>query len=148
MLLLVQLPAACTDPPAGGLTGTAVVLDDTGRGDSPIGEGWIIAVPAAAVDELWSTTGNRAIDGQNLKSLTARVSQDQVTQAGGVVAALHDDGEFVLPAEQGEHLICYLETADVGGGEVIQGCGFLNLPASGELEVSDGEGGFTVGVKE
>ena len=148
MLLLAPLPAACADPPADGLTGTYASLDDTGRGESPIDEGWIIAVPAAAVDGLWSTTGNKPIDRQNLKGVSARVSHDQVTQAGGVVASLDDDGEFVLPAKEGEHLLCHLESADIGGGEVIQGCGFLTLPASGELEITDGEGGFSVGMKE
>ncbi|UQU62306.1 hypothetical protein COUCH_25120 [Couchioplanes caeruleus] len=149
VLLLAPLVAACTGPSHDdGLTGQAVVLDDTGRGESPIDKGWIIAVPAAVVDDLWRTTGNKPVDRQNLKGVSARVSRDQVTQAGGVVAALDDDGEFVLPAKQGPHLICYLESADIGGGEVVQGCGFLTLPASGELEITDGEPGFSVGMKE
>ena len=142
MLLLAPLLVACADPPA-GLTGTAVFLDDTGRGESPIDKGWIIAVPATAVDDLWRTTGNDPIDRQNLKGASARISRDRVTQAGGAVAALDDDGEFVLPAKEGEHLLCYLESADIGGGEVIQGCGFLTLPASGELRITDGENGFS-----
>ena len=66
-----------------------------------------------------------------------------MTQAGGAVAALDDDGEFVLPAKEGEHLLCYLESADIGDGEVIQGCGFLTIPASGELRITDGENGFS-----
>ena len=93
MLLLAPLLAACTDPPADGLTGTYASLDDTGRGESPIDEGWIIAVPAAAVDDLWSTAGNKPIDRQNLQYMSARVGRDQVTQAGGVIASLDDDGE-------------------------------------------------------
>ncbi|MFI7543782.1 hypothetical protein [Actinoplanes sp. NPDC049599] len=86
MLLLAPLLAACTDPPADGLTGTAVVLSDIGGSDTPITKGWIIAVPAAAVDDLWSATGNKPIDQQNLRYISARVSRDQVTQAGGVIA--------------------------------------------------------------
>ncbi|MFI7598866.1 hypothetical protein [Actinoplanes sp. NPDC049681] len=149
LLLLAPLVAACTGPSHhDGLTGTAAFLDDTGRGERPIDEGWIIAVPAAAVDGLWSTTGNKPIDRQNLQGVSARVSRDQVTQAGGVVAALDDDGEFVLPAKPGPHLICHLESADIGGGEVVQGCGFLTLPASGALRITDGEPGFSVGMKE
>ncbi|WP_306213433.1 hypothetical protein [Actinoplanes sp. RD1] len=103
---------------------------------------------AAAVDGLWSTAGNRPIGRQDLKGVSARVGRDQVTQAGGVVAVLDDDGEFVLPAEQGERLICCLASADAWGGGVIQGCGFVTLPAAGGLEISDGEGGFAVEMKE
>ncbi|MEU7903744.1 hypothetical protein [Actinoplanes sp. NPDC049118] len=147
MLLLAPLLAACTDPPADGLTGTAVALDDTGRGESPIDEGWIIAVPATAVDGLWSTTGNDPIDNQNPKDVSARVSRDQVTQAGGVVASLDDDGEFVLPAKEGAHLLCHLERGE-SGREWARGCGFLTLPASGELRITDGEGGFYAEMKE
>ncbi|WP_199516849.1 hypothetical protein [Nucisporomicrobium flavum] len=148
VLLLAPLVAACTGPSHDGLTGKAVAVDDTGRGDSPIDEGWIIAVPAAAVDDLWSTTGNKPIGQQDLPYMAAQLNRDQVTRAGGVVAPLDDDGEFVLPAKEGEYLLCHLESADIGGGEVIQGCGFLTLPASGELEISRGEGGFRAGIKE
>ena len=148
MLLLAPLLAACTDPPADGLTGTAVVLSDIGGSDTPIPKGWIIAVPAAAVDDLWSAAGNKPIDQQNLRYMSARVGRDQVTQAGGVIASLDDDGEFVLPAKGGSHLLCRLFPAVGGGAEVIRGCGFLTLPASGELEITDGEGGFSVGMKE
>ena len=148
MLLLAPLLAACTNPPADGLTGTYASLDDTGRGESPIDEGWIIAVPAAAVDGLWSTTGNKPIDQQDLPHMTARLDRDQVTQAGGVIASLDDDGEFVLPAKEGTHLLCHLDSAIDSGPDVVQGCGFLTLPASGELRITDGEGGFSVGMKE
>jgi len=141
MLLLAPLLVACADPPA-GLTGTAVFLDDTGRGESPIDKGWIIAVPATAVDDLWRTTGNDPIDRQNLKGASARISRDRVTQAGGAVAALDDDGEFVLPAKEGEHLPCRLERGE-SGREWVRGCGFLTLPASGELRITDGENGFS-----
>ncbi|MEV4704026.1 hypothetical protein [Actinoplanes sp. NPDC049316] len=148
MLLLAPLLAACTHPPADGLTGKAAFLDDTGRGERPIDEGWIIAVPAAAVDDLWSTTGNKPISQQDLPYMAAPLNRDQVTQAGGVIAPLDDDGEFVLPAEEGQYLLCHLEPADIGDGGVIQGCGFLTLPASGELEISRGEGGFRAAMKE
>jgi hypothetical protein len=148
MLLLAPLLAACTDPPADGLTGTAVFLDDTGLGESPIDKGWIIAVPAAAVDDLWSTAGNKPIDRQNLKGVSARVTRDQVTQAGGVVAPLDDDGEFVLPVKEGPHLLCRLDSAIDNGPDVVQGCGFLTLPASGELGITDGENGFSAQMKE
>ncbi|MFI7597261.1 hypothetical protein [Actinoplanes sp. NPDC049681] len=149
MLLLAPLVAACTGPSHhDGLTGKAVAVDDTGLGDSPIDEGWIIAVPAAAVDDLWSTTGKKPISQQDLPYMHAQLTRDQVTQAGGVVAPLDDDGEFVLPAKEGAYLLCHLESADIGGGEVIQGCGFLTLPASGELEISRGEGGFRARMKD
>ncbi|MFC3385405.1 hypothetical protein [Couchioplanes azureus] len=149
MLLLAPLLAACTGPTGeDGLAGTAVVLDDTGRGESPIDEGWIIAVPAAAVDDLWSTSGNKPIGQENLKYMSARVSRDQVTQAGGVIAPLDEDGEFVLPAKEGSHLLCRLLPAVDGGAEVIRGCGFLTLPASGELSITDGEGGFYAEMKD
>ncbi|MFI7597260.1 hypothetical protein [Actinoplanes sp. NPDC049681] len=147
MLLLAPLLAACTDPPADGLTGTAASLDDTGRGESPIDKGWIIAVPAAAVDDLWSTTGNKPIGQQDLPHIDARLSRDQVTQAGGVVAALDDDGEFVLPAREGPHFLCHLERGE-SGQEWARGCAFLTLPASGELRITDGEGGFSAQVKK
>ncbi|MEV6602143.1 hypothetical protein AB0M36_35635 [Actinoplanes sp. NPDC051346] len=147
-LLLLAPLAACTDPPADGLTGTAVFLDDTGRGDSPIDKGWIIAVPAAAVDKLWSDTGNDPIGQQDLSYLDARINRDQVTQAGGVIAALDDDGEFVLPAKEGQYLLCRLESADIGGGEVIQGCRLLALPASGELRITSADGGFYAKMKD
>ena len=102
---------------------------------------------AAAVDDLWSTAGNKPIDRQNLQYMSARVGRDQVTQAGGVIASLDDDGEFVLSAKEGEHLLCHLEQGE-SGREWARGCGFLTLPASGELEITDGEGGFSVGMKE
>jgi len=86
VLLLAPLLAACTDPPADGLTGTAAFLDDTGRGERPIDEGWIIAVPAAAVDDLWRAGGNKPIDQQNLPYISAQLNREQVTQAGGVIA--------------------------------------------------------------
>jgi hypothetical protein len=80
-------------------------------------------VPAAAVDDLWSATGNKPIDQQNLRYMTARVDRDQVTQAGGVIASLDDDGEFVLPAKEGTHLLCHLDSAIDSGRDGSRAAG-------------------------
>ncbi|MEV6598591.1 hypothetical protein AB0M36_17195 [Actinoplanes sp. NPDC051346] len=150
MLLLAPLLPACTptaEPSTGdnGLTGTAVVLDDTGLSDSPIEEGWIIAVPEAAVDDLWSAAG--VAPPEDMPHANIPLSRDQVTRAGGVIAPLDREGRFALPAKEGGYLLCRLKQTE-SGGERTRGCGVLTLPAAGKLRITDGEGGFHAVLKE
>ncbi|WP_143162608.1 hypothetical protein [Couchioplanes caeruleus] len=97
-LLLAPLPAACA-PDAGddGLAGTAVVVSDMGMSDSPIDEGWIIAVPADTLDDLWTAADVQPVDQTAMRYMSVPLSRDQATRAGGEIAPLDDDGEFVLP---------------------------------------------------
>ena len=134
----VSLVAGCGGP---GLSGSAAVVQDVeGLGEQPIEAGWVVAVPEASAGALLAAAPS---DGE-LPYATWPLSREQVTAAGGAVAEV-DDGRFRLDAGAGPHLLCLVQ--DSGTAERARGCGAVDLPSTGELEVTTGEAGFRVAVR-
>ena len=141
VLWLAAVLVGCGD--GAGLHGTAVVVQDVeGLGDQDLESGWVVAVPATEVGDLWPD-GTAPPDGE-LPYASAPLSRTQVEGAGGAVGVI-DDGEFALDAPTGEHLLCLVQ--DDGEGEEAVGGGYADLPSSGRLEVTTGEAGFRVAVR-
>lgn len=77
--------------------------------------------------------------------MTARVSIEHVLASGGSIAEL-DGGNFALgEIADGEYFVC-LCSRDTGQGLNTTGCDLVDLPATGTLEITTGEGGVHVEV--
>lgn len=102
-------------------------------------------MPIAAMDgPFWDVTGLEPIaNPQAWSHLTSALNQAQVDQLGGMVAPIDSDDDFRLHVGPGEYAVCYWR---VGAGGRITGCSVIELPPEGQLEASDGEGGFAIGV--
>jgi hypothetical protein len=123
-----------------------LAVDDTGRPPTAAAGGGILAVPEAALPDLW-----RRVDmdqPEHLAHASFPTDTDLVAALGGELAPVDDQGHFRLVAA-GPHLVCRLHatvTAD-SPPAATSGCALVRLPASGELTASYGEGGFHAKVE-
>lgn len=148
VLMAGALLAACSDsleprrPDGPGVTGRMVLLDDTGLPPTPDSGGGLLAIPEAALPDLWQAVGEPELEGQGAfahAAFDARVSL--VADLDGEIVPVDDEGHFRL-SRSGPHLLC--RTSDTGrAGELSAGgCDLVQLPESGALEATFGEGGF------
>lgn len=131
-----------TDEP--GLRGEVVAEDDTGFPDRPAGGGWIIAVPESRVRDLWRDLGLEGPNVNDLRYSGFPVDRTLIEKLKGAMVGVDENGSFVLDAN-GPHLVCRIPPENKGA--FTQGCGVLDLPETGELDVRVGEGGFFVEVR-
>lgn len=141
---------ACEPTPAGsgGLVGRMMGISDVaGTSDYAIGGGGLAILPIEVMEgPFWEVTGAQPIaDPQEWNYLGGRLSESDVSQLGGMVTPIEEDGDFRITAPPGEYAVCYwLQRI---GGE-ISGCSRLELPHGGELMASWGEAGFEIAVRE
>lgn len=133
--LLLLATTACGE---GGLSGRSVLVDDTGRDDSPDGGGWVLALPADRAADLWSAVGGRPDD---LRHARFPVDEATAEDVGGVLVEVSDDGEYSLE-DAGPTLLCRVPPEGSA-----YGCAEIDLPATGEVVTSFGEGGFSAQVE-
>jgi hypothetical protein len=151
LTLAMGFLTACGPDPAGSgwlvgrLTGTSDVANLPG-GD-PIGGGGLAVLPIIVMDGLfWELTGAEPLaDPPAGAGLIVPLSESDVSELGGMVTPIADDGEFRITAQPGEYAICYWS---VKSGGRVSGCSDLELPREGELAAFWGEGGFHIGFKE
>jgi hypothetical protein len=150
LTLALGLLTACGPSPAGsgGLVGRMTGISDVGGvPDYPVGGGGLAILPIAIMDELfWELTGEEPVaDPQEWVSVVGTLSESDVSELGGTVAPIEEDGDFRITAPPGEYAICYWMQR-IGGR--VSGCADLELPREGELAASYGEAGFYITVKE
>jgi hypothetical protein len=138
--LLLALPlgvAGCGGPDR--LEGTVVSVDDTGKGDRPLGGGWVAAFGDDALLGFLSEAGIDVPGSADLPYVGGRVLHDDVTRSGGSLAAIDQDGTFTLTVT-GRHTVCrLLEAPQV---DLLKGCAVVDLPAKGRLKLSVGKAGL------
>lgn len=149
LTLAIGMLAACGPNPAGsgGLVGRLVGLHDVGAGSEyAIGGGGLAVLPIAVMDgPFWELTGTEPIAEPSPWAYSvATLSESDVSELGGTVSAIEEDGDFRITAPPGEYVVCYWMHR-VGGG--LDGCSELELPREGELRATWGEGGFRIAVK-
>ena len=129
--------AGCGGPDR--LEGKVVAVDDTGKGDRPLGGGWVAAFGDDALLGFLSGAGIDVPSTGDLPYVGGRVLHDDVTSAGGSLASIDADGTFALTAT-GRHTVCRLVEAPQV--DVLKGCAVVDLPAKGRLRLSVGEAGL------
>jgi hypothetical protein len=149
LTLALGLLTACGPTPAGsgGLVGRMSGLDDTGLGAYPVGGGGLAILPIAVMDgPFWELIGLEPItDPRQWSFLGATLSESDVSELGGTVTHIEEDGDFRITDPPGEYAICYWPQG-IGGG--VGGCSDLELPREGELAATYSEAGFHIAVKE
>lgn len=152
--LAMGLMAACgSDSPdpagSGGLVGHMSGTSDVeGQpGDPAIGGGGLAVIPIAAMDgPFWELTDQERIaDPQGWAHLVLFLSEAHVSQLDGKVIPIDDKGDFRVELPPGEHAVCYW-SSEIGGR--VTGCDAVDLSAKGELEASNGEGGFHISAAD
>ena len=121
------------------LEGKVVAVDDTGKGDRPLGGGWVAVFEDDALLGFLSGAGIDVPSTEDLPYVGGRVLHDDVTSAGGSLASIDADGTFALTAT-GRHTVCRLVEAPQV--DVLKGCAVVDLPAKGRLRLSVGEAGL------
>ncbi|WP_289017845.1 hypothetical protein [uncultured Ornithinimicrobium sp.] len=157
VLLAAMVPAAAllvacdrsVDPrpaPASGVSGRMVSVDDTGLPPSPAGGGGMLLVPEDSVDELSRLVGLPEAD--QLAYTTFGIEPEAVAELGGHVVEVDRRGHFVL-TQTGRFLLCRMPDPEGSGTPPggVRGCDVVDLPASGTLRATFGEGGFSASVR-
>ncbi|KAE8764048.1 hypothetical protein [Georgenia thermotolerans] len=127
-----------------GFAGTAIVVQDVeGLGSQPIDEGWVIAIPTDRIGQVLTDLPEDQLSEPHLQHVTTPVATEDVRTAGGSVGEL-DGGRFTLEIEAREYFACLVR--DTGQGQHTSGCDLVDLPATGTLELTTGEGGVRVEV--
>lgn len=150
LTLALGLLAACGPSPAGsgGLVGRMSGVSDVGEGgEYAVGGGGLAILPIAVMDgPFWELTGEEPVaDPQEWAFVGGTLSESDVSELGGTVAPIEEDGDFRITAPPGEYAVCYWMQR-VGGG--VSGCSDFELPREGELAAYYGEAGFHIAVKE
>lgn len=147
----LALLAGCSpgEPPGeGGVAGSLVGKDDTGRPDSRGTDGTssIVVVPGASGPQVFPDA-ERASTDEQLRYLHGRIDLERVRRdLGGLVFPIDEDGLFRLHAPAGPAVVCLVRRSPTGV-QVAWGCGYVDLPATGRMSASWGEGGFGVTVE-
>lgn len=121
-----------------------ILLDDTGLPPRPDSGGGILVIPEPALPVLWQRVGKQESDGpETLTYSFFDVDEDLVTELGGEMVPVDADGHFRL-TKSGRHLICRTSDIDRSGTRASSagGCDLIDLPESGALKATFGEGGF------
>ncbi|GAA2143763.1 hypothetical protein GCM10009844_16540 [Nocardioides koreensis] len=121
-----------------------ILLDDTGLPSRPDPGGGILVIPEPPLPDLWHSVGERESDQPEPLTYTFfDVGGDLVDELGGEIVPVDADGHFRL-TKSGRHLICRTSDADRSGARSSSagGCDLVDLPESGVLEATFGEGGF------
>lgn len=151
LALALGLLTACGPDPvgSGGLVGRLTGTSDVEGvpGGYAIGGGGLAILPIAVMDgPLWELTGAEPLaNPREWATLGMTLSQSDVSELGGTVTRIEEDGDFRITAPSGEYAICYWQQRI--GGEA-SGCADLALPREGKLAASWGEAGFHIAVKE
>lgn len=142
----VLLLAGCsTAPPGDGLVGSLVAVDDTGLSDTPISDGWIVAVPQARGGDRWAL-GGLQVEPTDIGHVGFEVDEAALGGLDAAVAAVDRRGHFRLDAPPGPSVVCQLRPTDRPGRMLTMGCAAFDVPDAGRVEASFGEGGFFVDV--
>ena len=132
-------------PDGPGLAGEIVGHDDTGLSDYPVGDGWIVAVPADKAPALWADEDLPA-DFTDYAHLGFDLRDADLAAVDGVRVPVTSNGQFRLDAPPGPSVVCWMEP--VGDGPMhSRGCTEIDLPDEGRLKGHWGEGGFFVEVE-
>ncbi|HYI32693.1 MAG TPA: hypothetical protein VEX88_04440 [Glaciibacter sp.] len=151
LTLALGLLTACGPSPAGsgGLVGhVSGTSDVAGQPGAPAASGGGLAIlPIAVMDgPFWELTGVEPLaDPQEWAELVVPLSKSDVSELGGTVTPIDEDGDFRVTVQPGEYAVCYWP------GEIgrrVNGCADLEVPREGELAALWGEGGFDIAVKE
>ncbi|SOC52307.1 hypothetical protein [Ornithinimicrobium cerasi] len=151
-LLITVVVTACDDeveprgPSGPGVTGRAVLVDDTGLPPRPDGGGSVLLVPEALLGNLWSEVGLTEPD--DLAHVGFSADPEVLIGLGAQVVPVDRDGHFSL-TRTGPHLLCRLPEPATSGSSVgrVRGCDHVDLPVSGALRVTWGEGGLSASLR-
>ena len=142
LALLLLGSAGCggdESPGAEGVDGHNVRADDTGRDDTADGGGWLLVVPAERAPELWAAVDVDEPD--DLRHAQFTVDRKTARAAGGSLVLVDDDGDYTVD-RAGRTLLCRVPPRGSA-----YGCAVVDLPVTGEVVTSFGEGGFTARVR-
>jgi hypothetical protein len=137
LALPVVAVAACGGPD--GIEGKVVAVDAKGKGDRPLGGGWVAVLEDDALLDFLTGSGIDVPTTEDRPYLTGRVLHDDVTRAGGTLAPIDEDGKFALRVT-GRHTVCRLVEAPQV--DLLKGCAVVDLPADGTLTLSSGDSGL------
>lgn len=134
-------------PEGAGVTGRMILLDDTGLPPSAHSGGAMLAVPEASLPVLWQAVGTEAPEREHDLAYTRFVlDAGDVADIDAAVVPVDDRGHFRIP-RSGPHLLCRIpDSSETGRG--ARGCDLVDLPESGAVEATFGEGGFHASVVE
>jgi hypothetical protein len=139
--LVLALPvvalAGCGGPD--GVEGKVVAVDDAGKGDRPLGGGWVAVLGDDALLDFLAGAGIDVPGRTDLPYAAGRVLHDDVTRSGGSVATIDQDGKFALTVTR-RHTVCRLVEAPQV--DLLKGCAVVDLPANGRLTLSVGDTGL------
>ncbi len=131
-------------PDGPGVTGRMILLDDTGLPPTPDSGGGILVIPEPALPDLWERVGKQESDGPGVFTYSSfALDVHQVSELDGEIVPVDDDGHFRL-TKSGRHLVCRTSDIDRSGARRSSagGCDLIDLPESGALKATFGEGGF------
>ncbi|MEP7763229.1 hypothetical protein [Sanguibacter sp. 25GB23B1] len=119
------------------MTGTYVGVSDTGRPDYRADDGTFLVIPGVKVRDVWPDDA-APDEGPVFSDFYPTLDLDALADDfGAVLVEVEPNGRFRINVPAGPAVVCLL-------AEAVIGCVEIDLPVSGHLRVSRGEGGFYI----
>jgi hypothetical protein len=153
LLLLAALSGACGGDTETGravppnaeeadVRGQAVAVSDVvGDPDSAITDGWVMAVPEEALEDLWEAPQREPPDPLDLPYWNPTLPATVAEETDAALVEVSSDGSFVLAIPAGSYLVCLLERDDP---VVPFGCDHADLDPGTPFRLTAGEAGIRV----
>lgn len=124
-------------PGSGGVTGRYFGEDDTGLGSHPADGGTLLVIPGVTVHDVWPEHADPD-EGPVFDDFSPTLQLDELAEDfDAELVEVQSNGRFRINAPSGPAVVCLLD-------EALIGCVEIDLPESGSLRASRGEGGFYI----
>jgi hypothetical protein len=122
--------AAC-----GGADGVHGTLEAAAAGDSsePMTGGWVAILTADQAADFFAASAIDPPTDADLGFVQGRIRHEAVTDAGGSLSTVDDDGHFAVTVT-GPHRLCVIR--ELPQVDLLRGCVTVDLPVDGDLTVT------------
>jgi hypothetical protein len=128
-----------------GLKGTLRAAPAHGKHGSPMTGGWVAVLTSDQLADFLDQSGIDPPGEADLAFVEGRVRHEAVTETGGTLLPVGDDGTFSTTLT-GRRQLCVLR--QLPQVDLLRGCATVDLPADGGLDLTVGDDGVKAELRD
>jgi hypothetical protein len=128
-----------------GLSGTLRTTEVKGTDGVPMTGGWVAVLTADQLADFLTQSGIDVPGADGLAFVEGRVRHEAVSETGGTLLAVDDDGRFSTTVTGPRRLCVLRELPQV---DLVRGCVEVDLPDDGNLDLTLGDDGLRATLRD